>query len=217
MIYNSIIMPLPNFLYDRYKDWIESIFPEKKKLLESLAKNGQKPQTMIISCCDSRVDPTNIFRAEFGDIFIYRNIANLVPPFNQKESGDGTFSAIEYAIKSLGIKDLIILGHSGCGGIQHAQKIFSSKQKKNDLSIDKWCEHIKPAYEMLDKNQTKEEQLKSLEKLSIINSISNIFSSKDIKNNILINEINIHGLWFEISTGKIYYYNKKKNFFESLL
>ena len=104
-------MPLPNYFKDRYKDWKDNVFPNKKNSYRFLEKEGQNPKAMIISCCDSRIDPNKIFKAEEGDFFIHRNIANLVPSFESKNISYETLAAIKYAVKELNINDLIILGH----------------------------------------------------------------------------------------------------------
>ena len=209
-------MPLPNFLKHRYREWKNNIFPDKKKLLDRLEKNGQKPRAMIISCSDSRVNPNSIFQADFGDFFIYRNIANLIPSYKSKSKRDGIFAAIEYAVKILKIQHVIILGHSCCGGVKHAHDIFSGLTKKNDSFIDKWVENIKSTYNKLDKNQSKERQIKALEKLNIVNSISNLLNFSAINNLVSKKELSIHGVWLEIKSGEILYYNQKNEEFEKL-
>ena len=164
-------MSLPEFLINGYKDWKDNIYPKKKELLDILLKEGQKPKAMIITCCDSRINITKIFNGEIGDFFVYRNIANLIPSFNLKDSNDGVQPAIEYGIENLKIKDLIILGHSNCGGIKHAYQLLSGQIKNNNKKIDRWVENIKPSFIKLDNNQNNEKNIKSLEQLSIINSI----------------------------------------------
>ena len=144
-------MNLPDFLVDRYKDWKENIFLEKEHTYKLLAKKGQKPNTMIVSCCDSRVYPSIIFKANEGEFFVHRNIANIIPSFNADKINHSTLSAIEYAIHTLKIKDLIILGHSNCGGIKHAYELFSGEIEKNNSFVDKWIENIKPVYNIVNK------------------------------------------------------------------
>ena len=117
---------LPEILVKRYKDWKSNDYKKNQELHTKLALDGQKPKFMVISCCDSRVNPNLIFGSVVGDLFIYRNIANIVPIFNKNNTRDGIFSALEYAIKELNINQIIILGHSECGGIQHALNKFRS-------------------------------------------------------------------------------------------
>ena len=209
-------MSLPEFLINGYKDWKENIYPKKKELLDILFKEGQKPKAMIITCCDSRVNITKIFNGEIGDFFVYRNIANLIPSFNLKDSNDGVQPAIEYGIENLKIKDLIILGHSNCGGIKHAYQLLSGQIKNNNKKIDRWVENIKPSFIKLEKNQNNEKNIKSLEKLSIINSISNLLTSVEINKLVTDRKLKIHGIWFDLKTGNLEYYDQSQNKFKNL-
>ena len=209
-------MSLPEFLINGYKDWKDNIYPKKKELLDILLKEGQKPKAMIITCCDSRVNITKIFNGEIGDFFVYRNIANLIPSFNLKDLNDGVHPAIEYGIENLKIKDLIILGHSNCGGIKHAYQLLSGQIKNNNKKIDRWVENIKPSFIKLEKNQNNEKNIKSLEKLSIINSISNLLTSVEINKLVTDRKLKIHGIWFDLKTGNLEYYDQSQNKFKNL-
>ena len=93
--------PLPKFLKNRYNVWKATSYLQNEKNIKKLAKLGQKPQAMIISCCDSRVNVASIFGAKEGDFFIHRNIANIIPPYESTKTDHSTFAAIEYAIKEL--------------------------------------------------------------------------------------------------------------------
>ena len=116
------IAPLPEFLVSRYKKWKSTSYLKNLKYFKKLVSIGQNPSSMIISCCDSRVHATSIFGADEGEFFIHRNIANLVPPYSAEDKYQATSAALEYAIKELKIKHLIILGHSDCGGIKNESK-----------------------------------------------------------------------------------------------
>jgi len=110
--------PLPDQLRQRYVDWKAQGFVDKAKRFEVLAAEGQAPEAMVISCCDSRVSATELFQANPGDFFTHRNIANLVPPFDPDGPHFGTFSAIEYAVTALKVPHIIVIGHSSCGGVR---------------------------------------------------------------------------------------------------
>ena len=209
-------MYLPDFLINKYNKWKQNEFPKNSNLLSELEKKGQNPKAMIISCCDSRVNPNIIFKGVEGDYFISRNIANLVPSSDAGPLHFATSSAIDYAISSLKISNLIILGHSNCGGIKHAYEFFSKNKQKDNSSINNWIETIRPAYEILDKNYDKKNILQNLEKLSIQNSISNLHSFPKIKNLILNKKLNVYGLWFEIKSGNLMLFEDKKNIFVNI-
>ena len=207
-------MPLPDFLINQYIDWKENIFQKKHDLYQNLEKKGQKPKAMIISCCDSRVDANQIFAANPGDFFIHRNVANLIPDLNINNTNHEITTSIDYAILTLKIDRIIILGHSNCGGIDYAFNKFSDNNNESETSLDNWIQSIKFSYDKVDKSQSKTDAIKSLEKESIINSIKNLKNYKKIDKLILDNKLQIHGLYFEISIGKITQYDEISKKFE---
>ena len=207
-------MPLPDFLLNGYKDWIDNTFTRKKNLFKKLSR-GQNPKALVISCCDSRVHANKIFQADEGDFFIHRNIANIIPKYKNSSKGNETLAALEYGLGSLKIRNIIILGHSNCGGINHALNLFSNKEKYKNQSLDNWIKNIKPAYKMIDKNKSGKEQLNSLEKMNIINSISNLEKIPIVNKLNSKKQLNIYGLWFEIKSGKIMILNREKKIFEN--
>jgi carbonic anhydrase len=101
-----------------YQRFRATAWPERKKLFEQLADRGQAPQTMVIACSDSRVDPGMIFDAAPGEIFVVRNVANLVPPFQPDGTYHGTSAALEFAVLGLQVRQVIVLGHAMCGGVR---------------------------------------------------------------------------------------------------
>ncbi len=210
-------MPLPDFLIKKYIDWKENIFQKKQYLYESLEKKGQRPKAFIVSCSDSRVDPNQIFAANPGDFFIHRNIANLIPDLNVNSVNHEITSSIDYAILTLKISRIIILGHSCCGGIDYAFNKFSNKNKNEDDSpLNNWLQSVKSSYDKIDKSQSKIDAIRSLEKENIINSIQNLKNYKKIHKLILENKLQIHGLFFEIGTGKITQYDESSKKFEMI-
>ena len=208
-------MPLPDFLINQYIDWKENIFQKKQELYQNLENKGQEPKAMIISCCDSRVDANQIFAANPGDFFIHRNVANLIPDLNIKNTNHEITTSIDYAILTLKISKIIILGHSSCGGIDYAfNKFLDKNNNEDDSSLNNWIQSIKLSYDKIDKSQSKIDAIKALEKESIINSIKNLKNYKKIEKLVLEDKIQIHGLFFEISTGKITQYDESSKKFE---
>lgn len=125
--------------------------------MQSLAYHGQQPEIMIVACCDSRVDPALILQCDPGDLFVVRNVANIVPPYEADESHHGTSAALEFGICYLNVKHLIILGHSQCGGINAL--LNSENLKQNDF-ITRWVSLIKTNSSMIqDANQFSKEAL----------------------------------------------------------
>ena len=210
-------MPLPKFLINRYKSWKDTSFNKNKKNYKKLALGPQKPKAMIISCCDSRVQESSIFSAQFGEFFIHKNIANLIPPHNSSNIDFNTLSTLEYAINNLKISHIIIMGHSNCGGIAHSFKIFSKKNKNNNNYLNNWLASLKPAYDNLPVISDEKKKIKLLEKEGIKNSIYNLQKFPKINNLIVKKKLEIHGLWYDIGTGNIEYLDLKKGIFQKII
>ena len=211
-------MPLPEILIKRYKDWLDGTFSNNKKFYKKIGSNPQKPKTMIVSCCDSRVNPTSIFQAKEGDVFIYRNIGNIIPSITSNNRDFGIMAAIEYAVKKLKVRNIIVLGHSDCGAIKYSNELFSKrKQNKNLSSIDVWVKHIYPVFMLSTKNKSKKISLKSLEKISVKNSINNLLNYPNIEDLVLNNKLKIFGLWFDIGSFELMKLNKENNKFEKII
>ena len=197
------LSPLPKFLIDRYKNWKSNIYLENAEKLRKLSSFGQSPSTMVISCCDSRIHPTSIFGVDEGEFFIHRNIANLVPPYSPDEENHGTSAAIEYAIKELKIKHLIILGHKDCGGIKYGHHMHSNSANPNYAFINKWLNILLPVYNNIQKDVSEQKQIHQLEQESIKASINNLLSFPFVKKAIEEEKLYIHGLIHNIGSGDL--------------
>jgi len=162
--------------------------------MKKLACDGQHPDTMIVACSDSRVDPSIIFQADPGDIFMVRNVANIIPPFENDESHHGTSAALEFGICHLKVKHLIILGHSQCGGIQAL--IENSDKTKNDF-IDNWVSIIK-------KNKCDSSDPLTVTKLALTQSHQNAMTFPWIKSRIDNHLLEIHLMYFDIEHGQLF-------------
>ena len=198
------IAKLPQYLVDRYKDWKENSFLENKFSYEQLAIDGQKPKGMIISCCDSRVHASSMFGAETGEFFIHRNIANLIPPYNPDGDHHGTSAAIEFAVSALEIPNIIILGHSNCGGIKNGYYLCKGENNNNDLIfVNKWLNILQPAYDSLNQLSDDNQMISQLEKESIKVSIKNLLDFPFIQQVLDSKQLSIHGLWNDIGSGEL--------------
>ena len=210
------LAPLPEFLVTKYKKWKSTKYIQNVNHFKKLASLGQRPSTMIISCCDSRVHVTSIFGIEEGEFFIHRNIANLVPPYSPDGENHGTSAAIEYAIKELKIKHLIVLGHKDCGGVKSGYKLHSLNCKPEYEFIHKWLEILLPAFKNIPKNVSELKQIEKLEEESIKVSINNLFSFPYINKAVEGNKLSIHGLVHDIGSGELKFLNPLKEEFENL-
>ena len=192
----------PQDLKEKYKDWYNDTYLKKKNLFESLSKEGQSPKYIIISCVDSRVDPNSIFKSEPGELLVHRNIANIVPPYDYITEHSGTIAAIEFGITVLNIKNIIVMGHSGCGGIKNGFQMCKDDGFNSNSSISNWLNLLKPAYKKIDSSRD-EDSIKELEKISIKTSLENLKSYPFIQERINNKEINIYGSWINIGSGQI--------------
>ena len=208
---------LPKNIYDNYKSWKDNIFKKNKEVYLRLAKHGQEPHSMIVSCCDSRVSPSMIFGGEIGSYFIHRNIGNIIPPYDTEGDDGGTSAALEFGVCALKVKHIIILGHSGCGAVKNGFHLCKGKQINSKLIfVNKWLEYMTPAYNLLELTKNNSTMIKKLEKLNIINSIDNLLEFPFIKKAVNLKDLNIHGLWINIETGGLEILNTQKSIFEKL-
>ena len=210
----SLLKPLPEYLVQRYYGWKATTFANNKSWYHKLAEDGQHPRAMIISCCDSRVHVTSIFGSDAGEFFIHRNIANLVPPFKEDQDYHGTSAAIEYAVKTLKIPHIIVLGHSTCGGVHSSFEYFSGNNPnlyKDSNFVASWLEILRPSFEKIPSNLSKNEKLKSLEKNTVLTSLENLTTFPFIKEAINNETLSLHGLWHDIGTGDLMFYDNKSS------
>lgn len=156
-------------------------------------KKEQKPEVMVISCSDSRADPAIIFQCDPGDLLIVRNVANLIPPYEKDEKHHGTSAAIEFGVKFLKVKHLIILGHSNCQGIKTA---LNNNFEENDF-LSNWLKITN--FEKKHENCSLEDNIKS----ALENSYQNCLTFPFIKEKIKSNELKIHKWLFDIESATI--------------
>ena len=204
---------LPKDLINKYRDWKESSFAQEKDHFERLAKEGQSPKYMIISCVDSRVDPNAIFKSKAGEMLVHRNIANIVPPYSQLTEHSGTIAAIEFGVTALNIKNIIIIGHSGCGGIKNGYHMCHENNFDDKSSISNWLALLRPVYDKIS-GEGKDEKVKFMEKESIIVSLENLSKYPFINAEVKSGEIMLYGVWNDIGSGSIETYDFEKKKFD---
>ncbi|GFE64708.1 carbonic anhydrase [Litoreibacter roseus] len=200
------LKPLPAYLIQRYHGWKATTFAENEAWHRKLAEEGQRPRAMVISCCDSRVHVTSIFGAEQGEFFIHRNIANLVPPYEPDGDHHGTSAAIEYAVESLGVAHIIVLGHSRCGGVQGCYDMCSGNApelEKKSSFVGRWMDILRPGFEGLP-DGSESERLEALEHASIRISLSNLTTFPFVRHAIEEGRLSLHGLYNDIAKGDLW-------------
>jgi carbonic anhydrase len=171
----------------------------------SLAREGQSPRTMVIACCDSRSAPETIFDAGPGELFVLRNIANMVPPYEPDAQFHGTSSALEFAVQSLKVASIVVMGHGRCGGINAALHPSGKPLSPGDF-IGHWMRLLAPAAEAVSENalMTPIERQTALERISIRYSIANLRTFPWVKALEEAGKLTLYGAWFDISTGELW-------------
>jgi carbonic anhydrase len=205
----------PEKLADRYRRFHHRHFLPKAEEYEDLATHGQSPDAMVISCSDSRVDPETIFSAMPGEMFVVRNVANLVPPYETGGKFHGVSSAIEFAVLNLRIKHLIIMGHSGCGGIKAALDQSAAIQTEAQF-ISRWMSMLdEPRLKVLASHQTstQAERQAALEQEGIKNSIRNLRTFPFVADAENRGRMALHGAYFDIATGTLSVLNHSRGEF----
>ena len=187
-----------------FKNFRANYFEKKSKILQRLAQEGQSPKTMVICCSDSRVEPSILFSTGPGDLFILRNVANLVPPFASKNSVS-TGAALEYAVKNLMVKDIVVLGHAHCGGVAALCKKINNSEKadKTDQStdfIENWVEIAKPALSEINFDGEKENVEVNSERAVVVYSYNNLLTYPWIYDAINKKALEIHGWWLDFKS-----------------
>lgn len=207
--------PLPEYLVKRYHGWKATTYEDNQNWYRRLASEGQRPRAMVISCCDSRVHVTAIFGADQGEFFIHRNIANLVPPYQPDGLQHGTSAAIEYAITALNVSHVIVMGHSGCGGVEGCYKMCSGhapELEEKSSFVGRWMDILRPGFERLPQGDDTMRQ-NTLEKEAVLVSLENLMSFPFVKSAVDANEVMLHGVWHDIGEGDLETYDPQTETF----
>ena len=183
--------------------FMQEDFKEHEELFESL-KNKQNPHTLFIGCSDSRVIPNLITNTGPGELFVIRNIANIVPPYRIGEDYLATTSAIEYALNSLHIKNIVVCGHSNCGG---CNALYYSDEELNKIpNVKKWLTMLDPIKKDVMIFARDDLAMRSwlTEKLNLVNSLQNILTYPGVQEALDEGKIVVHAWYYIIETGEIY-------------
>lgn len=199
-----------------YSQFMKHYFQENKELFASLSKS-QKPETMILTCSDSRIDPALLLDAHPGELFIIRNIGNVAPPY--MPSRGSTQAAIEYAVNILHIKRIVILGHSNCGACAHMYHEYKDNEVKL-THVEEWLNYIVPAKSasMLEVHANPKKNIFELtEKHNIIISLQRLMEYPYIQSDLINNKIELEGWWYDIGSGGVELYNFNTRHFDPLM
>jgi carbonic anhydrase len=182
-------------------------------------RQGQNPRALVISCCDSRADPGMLMGAGPGDIFVVRNVANLVPPYRNGAEMPGIRADIEFAVKGLNVEQIIILGHSGCGGIRALMDGEGITENHYEF-IGTWVSIARAARERVLRELAGESaavQARACERLAISLSLDNLLSFPWIRERVEAGSLALHGWYFDIDAGELLAYSQETLSFAPLV
>lgn len=191
-------------LVSGFNSFRKTYFETNPELFETLSTKGQKPHTLVIACSDSRIDPALIFGAEPGDLFVVRNVANLVPEYAPDNAPNSASTAIEYAVRDLGVSHILILGHAKCGGIGAA----CSHATGGDLSardfLESWVEPAADAIKAEFGAVSDDVNGRKAEQASLKKSMQNLSTFPWVAEKVQDGNLQLHGWWFDLADGQIW-------------
>jgi carbonic anhydrase len=196
-------MPFPQRLVEGYRDFLDGRLRREQDRYRQLAEIGQSPEVMVIGCSDSRVSPEVIFDARPGELFVVRNVANIVPPYEPDGHPHGVSAALEFGVAALKVRQIVVLGHAHCGGV----KAFA--QKAQPLSpgdfIGNWMRLMTPAAEKAgpQNDLSWPDYLTRLEQANVANSLDNLLTFPGLCKLIESGQVATHGAYFGVAAGEL--------------
>lgn len=208
--------PLPPFLIERHRNRRAARTPDERARMLELATYGQNPRAMVIACCDSRLMVRDLFGAEAGEFFVHRNIANLIPPCTLDGRQHGTSATIEYAVTTLKVRHLIVMGHSGCGGIAGCFDMQSGEEPAPEPGsfVGDWLQILAPSVPpLLEGGLERAPALRALERQGVLVSLANLMTFPFVSEAVYTGQLQLHGIWNDISDGELEVYNSETDAF----
>jgi carbonic anhydrase len=185
-------------LLEGYRRFRQTVWPAERARYAALARHGQEPEALVIACSDSRVDPQRVFGAAPGELFVVRNMAGLVPPYQPDAHYHGTSAAIEYAVRVLGVRHVVVLGHGLCGGIR---AIVEGAPKEADDFVEQWVAIAEPVLRAVPGDLDRVEMLSRCEMEAVRLSLANLRNFPWVREAVERERLQLHGFRFDIRTG----------------
>ncbi|BBK36456.1 carbonic anhydrase [Allostella sp. ATCC 35155] len=185
-------------LLEGYRRFRSDIWPAERDRYERLAKRGQRPETLVVACSDSRVDPQTVFGAVPGELFVVRNVAALVPPYSPDSQYHGTSAALEFGVRVLKVRQIVVLGHAQCGGVR--AMVEGSPEEARDF-VEPWIQIAWGVRELVPQTGSVEERIAAYEAGVIGLSLDNLRTFPWIGQPAAEGRIGLHGFSFDIHTG----------------
>ena len=205
-------------LIEGFRRFRESYFEENRSLFAALAQNGQTPKVLLIGCSDSRVDPGLIFGAQPGEVFVLRNVANLIPPYAPDTGHHGTSAAVEFAVRTLGVEHVVVLGHAGCGGV----KVLVETPLGEDTDFVRgWMSIARTARDRalaltLSSGQSVDVARRMCEQETVAISMANLMTFPWIRDRVFERKLALHGWWFDLESGQLFHLDPQSNTFQKV-
>lgn len=184
-------------LVEGYRRFRADVWPAERARYEALARRGQRPETMVIACSDSRVDPQTVFGASPGELFVVRNVAGLVPPYLPDADYHGTSAALEFAVRVLKVQRIVVLGHALCGGVR---AMVEGVPEARDF-VEPWMGIAKPFLRPAPENANADDVLSHYEAAVVRLSLDNLQTFPWIAEAIAAGRLDLHGMRFDVRSG----------------
>jgi carbonic anhydrase len=209
-------MSFPQRLIDGYNAFADGRLQKEQDRYRELAEQGQQPEIMVIGCCDSRVSPEVIFDARPGELFVVRNVANLIPPYSPDGAYHGVSAALEFGVGALRVKHIVVLGHARCGGVS-AYAEDAEPLSPGDF-IGRWMSLMAPAVEKIGPRGTADrtDYLTRLEQASIVNSLESLMTFPRLAKLIEKGKVATHGAYFGVASGDLSVLDRATGKFEPI-
>ena len=206
-------------LVDGFKRFRSNNYEENHNLFDRLTKQGQSPKTIVVGCCDSRVDPAIVTDCDPGDLFIIRNVANLVPPFEEGGGYHGTSAALEFAVRCLHVEHVIVMGHARCGGIRALLGDIRFEGGAGQF-ITPWMSIVEEARREVTAEYgtgDAEARAAACEQAAVRVSLGNLMSFPFVREAVAAKRLQLHGWYFDLDRGVLYGYEPATGSFELLV
>ncbi|MBK9081246.1 MAG: carbonic anhydrase [Rhizobiales bacterium] len=199
--------PFPQRLRDGYRAFLDQRFALEQSRYRALAEGGQKPRVLLIGCCDSRVSPEAIFDMGPGELFVVRNVANLVPPYAPNDDFHGTSAALEFAVMGLRVEHIVVMGHAQCGGVrayaENEADPYMRPLSPGDF-IGSWMRLIAPAADTIGKpDAATPDYVERLARQSVKQSLANLRSFPCVRTLEERGRLSLHGAYFGVMDGRL--------------
>jgi carbonic anhydrase len=202
-------------LLQGYRSYRDGSYENNRNLIEGLVTRGQRPEVAVVACSDSRVDPAFLFQSDPGDLFMVRNVANLVPPMEEEGTYHGTSAALEFAILGLGVKHLIVLGHAHCGGI----KLMMDAQPDSTVFkyVSPWVSMLAAAHRRVLATMGQADEaarIRACEQNAVLVSLENLTTFSWVRERVESGELQLHGWYVDIAIPELSAYDWESRSFK---